>query len=93
MAGVNIKQSGRLFLANGARKWYAFTWNGSTLPSHWIRPSVNHNQFSARQAQLRYVEERVLWDANAQWPPAWALNLEGIQGDSEFLFTIVVVTP
>jgi hypothetical protein len=70
MAGLFLKNSGRLFLANNAQNWFIFDWNeGGTTANHWIRPSVNHNPFSSRQAQLRYVEERIFWDWDAQFPP------------------------
>ncbi|MFG2223587.1 hypothetical protein [Streptomyces sp. NPDC048644] len=81
-----------LFLANNATSWFIYEWkDAGAQPSHWARPSVGHTPFSSRQAQLRVVEERYFWDWDAARPPAWGLLLQSL-GDSQFAFTITLVT-
>ncbi|MFI0737460.1 hypothetical protein ACH4PU_04990 [Streptomyces sp. NPDC021100] len=92
MAGLEVKSSGLLFLGNGQQNNFAFDFGKVPPGSSWIRPCVNHTSFSDRNAQLEYVSEFSFWDFNDPIPPFWGVTLRAT-GSSEFIFTLVLVTP
>ncbi|ANP48715.1 hypothetical protein J2Z21_007138 [Streptomyces griseochromogenes] len=92
MAGLEIKYSGELFLANGQESGFAYDFRRTAAASSWLRPSVNHTSFSDSSAALEYVSEYAFWEGDDPAPPYWGLKLRAT-GNSDFFFSMVLVTP
>lgn len=92
MAGLEIKYSAELFLANGQQSGFAYDFGKDVAASSWIRPCVTHTSFSDSSAALEYVSEYAFREGDDPVPPYWGLTLRAT-GNSDFFFSMVLVTP
>ncbi|GHI05843.1 hypothetical protein AQI88_09615 [Streptomyces cellostaticus] len=92
MAGLEIKYSGELFLANGQQSGFAYDFRKTVAAGSWIRPCVNQISFSDTKATLEYVSEYAFTDSDDPVPPYGGLTLRAT-GNSDFFFSMVLVTP
>ncbi|MCP3822708.1 hypothetical protein NLX86_32880 [Streptomyces sp. A3M-1-3] len=92
MAGLEFRRSGFLFIGNGQQQEMAFDFGRDPNVFSWIRPSVYFHAFTDRDSRLQYVAEHAYWDGGHPIPPFWSLALRST-GNSQFVFTMALVTP
>lgn len=92
MAGLEFGRSGFLFLGDGQQGDFAFDFGRDPNMFAWIRPSVYFHAFTDQHSRLQYVAEYSFWDGTNPIPPFWGLTLRS-SGNSQFVFTLALVTP